>query len=224
MVYLCETAYRMGTQTGTEYTDSASLKRLQAYCELFCLNEKSGIEIAESSPHVTDAYGIPSAIGQGTHNYATVQLARYVSTIASKGDVFSLSLIKGESDLDGNFTEKEAKRKHKVELPDTVWEVVHSGMIQFAQNNNLLKEMEIPVAGKTGTAQEAENRPDHALFVGYAPADKPEIAVAVRIANGYGSSNATAVGKNIFNYYFGLESLENIVTGEASQAFNTRTD
>jgi len=222
--YLCEIAYRMGTQTGTEYTDSASLKRLQAYCELFCLNEKSGIEIAESSPHVTDAYGIPSAIGQGTHNYATVQLARYVSTIASKGDVFSLSLIKGESDLDGNFTEKEAKRKHKVELPDTVWEVVHSGMIQFAQNNNLLKEMEIPVAGKTGTAQEAENRPDHALFVGYAPADKPEIAVAVRIANGYGSSNATAVGKNIFNYYFGLESLENIVTGEASQAFNTRTD
>ena len=222
--YLCEIAYRMGTQTGTEYTDSASLKRLQAYCELFCLNEKSGIEIAESSPHVTDAYGIPSAIGQGTHNYATIQLARYVSAIASKGDVFSLSLIKGESDLDGNFTEKKAKRKHKVELPDTVWEAVHSGMVQYAQNNNLLKEMEIPVAGKTGTAQEVKNRPDHALFVGYAPANKPEIAVAVRIANGYASSNAMAVGKNIFNYYFGLESLEDIITGEASQAFNIRTD
>ena len=67
-------------------------------------------------------------------------------------------------------------------------------------------------------------RPDRALFVGYAPAKAPEITIAVRIANGYGSSNATAVGKSIFNYYFGLESREEIVTGVASQALNTRTD
>ena len=84
--------------------------------------------------------------------------------------------------------------------------------------------MQIRVAGKTGTAQEAKNRPDHALFIGYAPAEQPQIAVAVRIANGYGSSNATAVGKSIFNYYFNLESQEKIITEEASQAINTRTD
>ena len=60
--------------------------------------------------------------------------------------------------------------------------------------------------------------------MGYAPADKPEIAVAVRIANGYGFSNATAAGKDIFNYYFGLKDQKQIITGEASQAFNTRTD
>lgn len=55
-------------------------------------------------------------------------------------------------------------------------------------------------------------------------AETPEITIAVRIANGYGSSNATSVGRDIFNYYFGLESREEIVTGEASQALNTRTD
>ena len=82
----------------------------------------------------------------------------------------------------------------------------------------------IPVAGKTGTAQESETRPDHALFVGYAPAEVPEIAVTVRIANGYGSSNATAVGRNIFNYYFGLENREEIITGEAEEVWNIRTD
>ena len=84
--------------------------------------------------------------------------------------------------------------------------------------------MKIDVAGKTGTAQEAKNRPDHALFIGYAPAEQPQITMAARIANGYGSSNATAVGKNILNYYFGLESQDKIITGEASQALNTRTD
>lgn len=222
--YMCEIAYRMGSENGTDYTDNAALKRLQKYSELFYLNKKSGIEVGESQPHVTDADGIRSAIGQGTHNYATVQLARYAGAIASKGDVFSLSLIEGITDTNGNFTKNKAVLEGSVELSDSVWDTIHQGMLQFAQNNTVLKDMQIRVAGKTGTAQEAKNRPDHALFIGYAPAEQPQIAVAVRIANGYGSSNATAVGKSIFNYYFNLESQEKIITEEASQAINTRTD
>lgn len=222
--YMCEIAYQMGTAKNPEYADSLALKRLREYSELFCLDKKSGIEIAESKPHVTDAYGIPSAIGQGTHNYATIQLARYVSAIASKGNVFSLSLIEGETDVAGEFAPKETVIEEKIELPDSVWHTVQSGMLKFAENNAVLKDMKIDVAGKTGTAQEAKNRPDHALFIGYAPAEQPQITMAVRIANGYGSSNATAVGKNILNYYFGLESQDKIITGEASQALNTRTD
>lgn len=222
--YLCDIAYRLGTINGMEYTDNAALESLQEYSKLFYLDKKSGVEIAESQPHVTDAYGIPSAIGQGTHNYATVQLVRYVNTIASRGNVFQLSLVKGIADTNGNFVENNAVLENKVELPDSVWDTVSSGMVQFAQNNSVLRDMEISIAGKTGTAQESKSRPDHALFVGYAPAETPEITIAVRIANGYGSSNSTAVGKDIFNYYFGLENQEKIVTGEASQAFNTRTD
>lgn len=222
--YLCDIAYRLGTINGMKYTDNAALESLQEYSKLFYLDKKSGVEIAESQPHVTDAYGIPSAIGQGTHNYATVQLVRYVNTIASRGNVFQLSLVKGIADTNGNFVENNAVLENKVELPDSVWDTVSSGMVQFAQNNSVLRDMEISIAGKTGTAQESKSRPDHALFVGYAPAETPEITIAVRIANGYGSSNSTAVGKDIFNYYFGLENQEKIVTGEASQAFNTRTD
>ncbi len=222
--YLCEIAYRLGTANGTEYTDHVALASLQEYAKLFCLDQKSGIEIVESQPHVTDSYGIPSAIGQGTHNYATVQLARYVNTIASKGNVFQLSLIKGVSDEKGKIIENKSVLESNVILTDSVWDSVCSGMVQFAQNNSVLRNMPISVAGKTGTAQESKSRPDHALFVGYAPAETPEITIAVRIANGYGSSNATAVGKSIFNYYFGLESREKIVTGEASQALNISTD
>ena len=222
--YMCEIAYRIGEKQGTEYADNTALACLQKYAALFYLDKKSGIELTESEPHVTDQYGIPSAIGQGTHNYATVQLARYVSAIAARGDVFSLSLIKGISGADSVMKENDAVRIGRVALPASVWDTVHTGMQQFAQNNSVLKNMGISVAGKTGTAQEAKNRPDHALFVGYAPCDQPQIAVAVRIANGYGSSNATEVGKNIFEYYFDLKSPEELLTGEAVQADNTSTD
>jgi len=222
--YLCEIAYRLGTVNGMEYTDNAALGSLQEYSELFCLDRKSGVEIPESPPHVTDAYSIPSAIGQGTHNYATVQLARYVNAIASRGDVFQLSLIQGITDTDGKLIESDSVLENKIELPEVIWDTVSLGMEQFAQNNAVLRGMELGIAGKTGTAQESKRRPDHALFVGYAPAKTPEITIAVRIANGYGSSNATAIGRSIFNYYFGLESQGEIVTGESSQAFNTSAD
>lgn len=222
--YSCEIAYQLGIVNDMEYADNAALGSLQKYSKLFCLDRKSGVEIAETKPHVTDAYSIPSAIGQGTHNYATVQLARYVNTIAAKGNVFQLSLVKGIAETNGSFAENNAVLENRMELSDSIWDTVRSGMVQFAQNNSVLRDMKISIAGKTGTAQESKSRPDHALFVGYAPAETPEITIAVRIANGYGSSNATAVGRSIFSYYFHLESKEEIVTGEASQALNTRTD
>lgn len=86
--YLCEISYRLGLAEGMVYDDALALNCLQTYAALFRLDEKSGIELDEAAPHITDAYAIPSAIGQGTHNYTTVQLARYVNSIASEGDVF----------------------------------------------------------------------------------------------------------------------------------------
>ena len=135
--------------------------------------KKSGIELTESSPQVTDSYAIPSAIDQGTNNFSTVQLGRYVTTLA-------------------------------VELPDEIWEAVHTGMEQYAQSTGIFEGFPIPAAGKSGTAQESRTRPDHGLFVGYAPADEPEIAVAVRIANGYEAGCAVECGREIFESYFNV--------------------
>lgn len=198
--YLCDISYRLGTKDSQEYDDKKALSYLQNYGNLFDLNKKSGIELTETEPHVTDAYGIPSAIGQGTHNYTTVQLARYVNTLATRGKSFSLSLIQKVQGEDGMVTEKEPELESQIELSDILWDTVQKGMEQFAENNSDLKGMGVKVAGKTGTAQESRIRPDHALFVGYAPADDPEITVAVRIANGYTSSNATKIGREIFEF------------------------
>lgn len=222
--YLCEIAYRSGQQRARIYDDGQALKFLQKYAVMFDLDKKSGAEIAETSPHVTEDYGIPSAIGQGTHNYATIQLARYMNTLASRGNSYQLSMLKGIGDRSGNVVEQKPMLQSTVELSETTWEAVWQGMLQFAQNNGALKDMKINVAGKTGTAQESKTRPDHSLFIGCAPAEEPEISLAVRIANGYGSSNATHAGRDIFNYYFNLESRETILNGKASEASNTRSD
>lgn len=161
--------------------------------------KKSGIELTESSPQVTDSYAIPSAIGQGTNNFSTVQLGRYVTTLANRGTSFRLSLV---DQIDG--IRQEPEQESAVELPDEIWEAVHTGVEQYAQSTGIFEGFPIPAAGKSGTAQESRTRPDHGLFVGYAPADELEIAVAVRIANGYEAGCAVECGREIFESYFNV--------------------
>ncbi len=223
--YLCDVSYRLGMKGRFNYEDKQALSYLQKYAKLFDLDKKTGLEITEEEPLVTDHYAIPSAIGQGTHNYTTAQLSRYVNTLATQGNSFELSLIKGVKAFNANtLKEIEPKKQSFVELPQNTWDTISAGMEQFAHNNAILKDMKYPVAGKSGTAQEKTNRPDHALFIGYAPANAPEISLAVRIANGYASGNSVATGKDIINYYFKLEPKDTIITGKASESYEIRTD
>ena len=89
------------------------------------------------------------------------------------------------------------------------------------QNQHLLKyyfqELGISVAGKTGTAQESKSRANHALFVCFAPYEKPEIAIATRIAFGYSSDYAAQTTKDVLAFYYGEDDDEDILTGTASE-------
>lgn len=204
--YLCEVSYRLGMKGNREFSDAQALNYLQKYAKLFHLDEKSGIELTESSPQVTDAYAIPSAIGQGTNNFATVQLGRYVNTLANEGDCYNLTLIKTigkEGDAEaGSSGETDVQPESHIELSKSTWSSVHRGMEMYVESTGVFEGFDIPVAGKSGTAQESRTRPDHGLFIGYAPADEPEISLAVRIVNGYTSENAVACGREILSAYF----------------------
>ena len=54
------------------------------------------------------------------------------------------------------------------------------------------------------------------MFIGYAPVDEPQIAMAVRISYGYSSTNAAYVAKDVLNYYFELQDESEILTGQAT--------
>ena len=223
--YLCEISYRLGSKDNSTYSEEQALKELTKYANLFHLDSKSGIEITESLPQITDNYAIPSSIGQGTHNYTTVQLAAYVNILAEKGIAYRLSLLDKIADSStGTESSFFPETKEKVQLSQSSWDTLTQGMLQYAQNNTLLKNMDVSVSGKTGTAQESKTKPNHALFIGYAPSDTPEISIAVRIANGYYSSNAVGVAKDVITCYFKPEAAAALLNGKAISNTAQRTD
>ena len=105
-----------------------------------------------------------------------------------------------------------------MDIADSTWNVIQEGMHEVALDTDAFADLNLSIAGKTGTAQQSTSHPNHALFMGYAPYENPEIAITIRIANGYTSANAATMAADIFKYYFGLAEEDEILTGTASEA------
>ena len=211
--------YDLGLDANGNYDSDLGIEKLAKYASMFGLNEKSGGEIPESSPEISDQYAVQSAIGQGTNNYTVSQLNRYVAAVANRGTVYDLTLVDKTTDSSGKLIkEYEPEVVNTMdEVSSTTWDLVHEGMIRMVENSSTFTSLDMSIAGKTGTAQQSETSPDHALFVGFAPSDTPEIAIAVRIANGYNSSYPSEIGRDIVKIYFGLEDAEELVKGQAAE-------
>lgn len=213
--FFYEVGYRLG-QDGTGYNSDYGVSRLAKYADLFGLSEKSGIEITESEPKVSDELAVPSAIGQGTHNYTTVGLARYVTTIANSGTCYNLSVLDKLTDSHGELIEDYTPEvRNTVDLSENFWDSVHTGMRQVVTSKAYFNDLAVNVAGKTGTAQQDRTRANHALFISYAPYENPEISVTVRIAFGYESGYAAQTARDVYNYYYGLVEEDELLSGTA---------
>ena len=133
----------------------------------------------------SDTLPIDSAIGQGSHNYTTIGLARYVNTIANGGNCYTLSLINRVESPEGEVIRRGfSSVRNRVELKASTWDSIRTGMNLVAQNTKSLKELNLTAAGKTGTAQNIGY--DHSVFISFAPKDNPKIAVAVYVENAPG--------------------------------------
>ena len=215
-VFFCNVAYKLGINEEGNWSDSLSLSKLRQYANLYNMDKPSGIEVPENEPHVSDQYAIQSSIGQGTHSYTTTQLARYVSTLANGGTSYSLSMVDKITDGNNNTVQDYGPRvESTISINSSTWDVIHEGMRAVMESKTEYADMTVAVAGKTGTAQESKSRPNHALFICYAPYENPEIAMAVRIGNGYSSTNAMLTAKDILQYYFKLADEDSIITGTA---------
>lgn len=207
--------YMLSTRNGV-YNESEGLNTLYEYADMYGLTEKSGVEIAEAAPIVSTEYPVPSAIGQGTNSYTTAGLSRYVATVANSGTCYNLTLLDKVTDSEGNLIKEfEPEIRNVIDMPQEYWDAIHSGMRQVVQNKSYFSDLAVNVAGKTGTAEQTKSRPNHALFVCYAPYEKPEIAVATRIPFGYSSDYAAQATRDIIKYYYGLAEEEELITGTA---------
>lgn len=225
-VFFYEVGYRLGL-VGNSYDSDIGLAKLKKYADLYGLTECSGIEISESDPKVSDKDSVRSAIGQGTHNYTTVGLARYVTAVANSGTCYNLTLLNKTTDPSNNVLEEyDATVRNNIDMPSNYWNAIHLGMRQVVQSKQYYDNFGVNVAGKTGTAEESRKRPAHSLFVCYAPYEAPEIAIATRIAYGYTSTYAAQITKRALEYYFELEDRDELLSGTAQslQDGGTRED
>lgn len=178
---------------------------------------------------VRDAYNeysraglvLNASIGQGENTFTPLQIANYIATIANGGTRYRPHLVKKIVKPDGEVVKEiQPEVMDKLNLKPTTLQTIIAGMDAVTGEGGTagatFRGFSIKTAGKTGTAQAPGNRDDYSWFAGFAPADNPQIAVAVVIyeGGGYGSAN---VARAIYESYFGLDTpppSENQVQGQ----------
>ena len=103
--FFYQMGYNLGTVNGT-YNSQRGLTKLKKYASMYGFNRKSGVEITEYEPHISDEDAIRSAIGQGTNNMTAISLARYVTALATDGKLYTFRLLSKICDANGNVIEE----------------------------------------------------------------------------------------------------------------------
>ena len=205
-----------------------TIDRMYDYLRPFGLGERTGIDttnerrgVLPSTRWKRDAMGQPwypgetisAGIGQGYMLASPMQLAVATSVLASKGVRRTPRLLES---VDGQPVA--APLLEPIVVPDEYWDAVYEGMIEVVHGQRgtaktLAKGIQYLMAGKTGTAQVigiaqnsvyneadvAERHRHHGLFIAFAPAEAPTIAVAIIVENGGGSSAATPIARAVID-------------------------
>ncbi len=144
---------------------------------------------------------VSMAIGQGLVQVTPLEMAVMVSTIANGGFRVKPHLIGAED----NSPESQPQA---IGLSPGTIAVIREGLAGVVREGTArqLSDGSIPpTAGKTGTA-EVPGQPDNALYVGFGPLDKPQIAIAVVVENGgFGAVSAVPIAHEIYKTYFGVK-------------------
>lgn len=167
--------YDMSLDMGT-YNAEKGIDILKKYASEYGLAERSGLEMNENEPSIATDYPVTAAIGQSNHNFTVSQLARYVMTVANRGKCYNLTLIDKVCDKDGKtLVDSEPNLGRELtDVSSSIWNAIRTGMHMDIDTLTAFKSVKETAAGKTGTAEEAANRGNHALFVCFAPYENPQ--------------------------------------------------
>ncbi len=203
----------MSTNTWLNTVRVQTLNKFHQFERSLGLGIPTGIDLpSETKGQFSDyktLYDLPAtAIGQD-QAFSPLQLADYVATIANSGKRMQPHLLNSVTTPEGaSVTTFKPKVMNTVSAPAAYWDVLHQGMYLVAnspQGTAAGSFMDAPykAAGKTGTAQRGGGSTDISVFIGYAPFNDPQIAVAVVIPGaGYGATGAAPVTRSIMDTYF----------------------
>lgn len=217
--------YQLGERLGVD--------KIAAYAKKFGLGEPLGIGLDHekggmipTSAWKEKKYGkkwyrgetLPVAIGQGYVLTTPIQLASMIATVANEGTIYQPQLVKRVIDPDGRVVKEFNPRIiARTGIKPANFKAVKDGLLAVVNDAHgtgaMARLYEVKVAGKTGTSQVVKLRDnqgnvpyqfrDHALFVGFAPYDKPEVAVGVIVEHGeHGGGAAAPIAGRILRAYF----------------------
>jgi len=134
---------------------------------------------------------ISNSIGQGEVLTTPIQLANMMAAVANRGYYYTPHIVKG---IKGDTIDKKFVTKHNVSVDRKYFDPVIKGLADVYNRGTAssLKVDSLQICGKTGTAEnkirvagKTYQLKDHSIFVAFAPADNPKIAIAVFVENGY---------------------------------------
>lgn len=237
--FFYEVGNRVGIQNLAKYTKALGLGK-KTGIEL--LGEETGyVASPETSKKLGQVWNggdtLPAAIGQGNNSFTPLQMAKYTSMLANGGNDIDVSVIKSIVNANGEEISRnelneylkqrlgiEEDTSEKVTFNQSNLNAVLEGMRGVTTESggtaySIFRNFNIEVGGKTGSAQTGRKDANgknitNAWFVGFAPFDKPEIAIVVMIENGQHGSSAAVPARDIIAEYFGMNA--NRVTEDMS--------
>ena len=218
--------YETGRRTGID--------RLAQVATAFGLGQKTGIELPGEedgtlaskdtmSPWV-DGYTIQAAIGQLNNAFTPLQMAKYTAMVANGGKNLDLTIVKSITNADGTEVSRDEINSYvneklgvsgnsgsDISISETNYQAIKEGMRGVTSDGSgtaysYFRDFNIEIGGKTGSATTDLNGNANAWFVGFAPYDDPEIAVAVFVKDGQHGSYTAPTAREIFAQYLGMNS------------------
>lgn len=162
---------------------------------------------------------ISVAVGQGYNSFTLLQLAQATSVLANNGIYMTPHIVREVIDsATGTSTATVTEPSHIIPLKQENIDVVKNALVEVTRSGTARRafgDAPYQAAGKTGTAQVFslrgakynasaidERLRDHALFMAYAPADDPQIAIGLIVENaGWGATIAAPVARSVFDYW-----------------------
>ncbi len=210
--------YEMGKRMGIE--------PIESFARQFGLGSYTGIELAGeeedgqvAGPALRERNGrewypgdvLQASIGQSDNLFTPVQIANYMATVANGGSNYEVHLLKAvkSNTSDVIVEEKMPNIRNQVSIKKENLDAVLAGM-QLATSEGTASaafaDFPFKTGGKTGSAQVSQGS-SNAIYVGYAPYDNPQIAIAVVLEHGASGGNASYIARDVFwEYFFGADN------------------
>ncbi len=220
--------YELGDRMAT----SGNKELLSDTAKALGLGVPTGIELIEDIGHTSSAETkkllytgqqsgyfagniILGAIGQDENKFSPLQLCVYASTLASQGVRYRATFLNRvvSADYRSLVLENKPQILSKLNISDETYDLYVEGMIDVVHGSkgtarNTVKNLPVEIAAKTGTAQTGMLGSDHGAFVCFAPAENPQIAIAVYGEKAAHGATLGQVAAAIIRYYFDTNSGE----------------